>query len=139
MKKFWSKASDFTIGIAVLLAVFAAAKQLLSLTGLKFPAPIAGMVLLFALMSLRLVPMRATEAVCKLILDNMMLFFVPILVSLFLGGKLPKDGLMAIIFALAVSTVITLSATALSVEFLQKRRARASGGEREDAKTEDAR
>jgi len=127
MKNLAAKALDIAVGAAVILAVFAAAKFALGLAGARFPAPIAGMLLLFALMCLKLVPMRQTEAACRLILDNMAIFFIPILVSLFLGDKLPRDKIFSIVLILALSTVATLAVTALSVEFIQKKsRARGS-------------
>lgn len=77
------------------------------------------MLLLFALLSFNILPLRYVEDACKLLLKNMPLYFIPIMVGLVAYRKLLSENAFGIFAAVMISTVLTLSLTAILVEKIQ--------------------
>lgn len=91
---------------------------------IDFPIPEAvyGMVYFFILLILKAVRVGGMEGSCKLLLDNMTIFFIPLgarfLENMDLIGRL----ILPIVVILLVSTALTMAVTAKAVELVQKRR-----------------
>ncbi len=96
--------------------LYALIKFILSYAGLSIiPAAIAGIVVLWILMILCEPFANFMQASAKFVLDNMPILFIPMFVSLFLGGKLPEK-ISLLLGLMFVSSLITLALTGLVIE-----------------------
>ena len=76
--------------------------------GRFMPASVLGMLVLFAALRFRAVKMPDVRIASKLLLDNMMLFFVPVGVGLMTSYAIIREHLWAILASIVLSTVIVL-------------------------------
>ena len=98
-------------------------------------ASVIGMVLLFAALSLKWVRPGAVKRVSTFLLDNMMLFFVPVGVGLITSYTLLSRYMLAIIVASLVSTVLVIAVVGLVEQKLESKRDSVKNGQKEDAGT----
>jgi holin-like protein len=97
--------------------------ELLSLLVKGFlPGSIIGMLLLFLSLYFKVLNPENVRSAATTITKNMAVFFVPAAVGLMAYWKLVADNLAAIVVAIVVSTLLTLSTVALVQEKLEKRR-----------------
>lgn len=90
-------------------------------TGLPFPGPVVGMVLLFAGIALRGgVPPGLGQLVDGL-LSHLSLLFVPAGVGVMLHIAMLRDEWLAVSLALVLSTILTIAVTALLMKALVAR------------------
>ena len=93
------------------------------------------MVLLFAALSLKWVRPGAVKRVSTFLLDNMMLFFVPVGVGLITSYTLLSRYMLAIIVASLVSTVLVIAVVGLVEQKLESKRDSAKNEQKKDART----
>ena len=106
-----------------------------ALTGNFIPGSVVGMLLLFGALSAGwLRPWRMKRA-AGFLLDNMMLFFVPVGVGLITSYTLLSRYMLAIIVASLVSTVLVIAVVGLVEQKLESKRDSAKNGQKEDAGT----
>ncbi len=103
-------------GFAVLCILALLSKYLLEYCHIPFPPPLLGMMILFLLLKFKIVPLKLIEPICKFILQNMVVLFVPILVGLMAYKDVLQKDAIAIFSAVFLSMVLTMSLTALAVE-----------------------
>jgi len=77
------------------------------------PGGVLGMLILFAGLQSRVIREKEVRSFCRLLIDNMMLFFVPIGVGLMVSYQLLLSNLWAILVILLVSTLIVMGAVGL--------------------------
>lgn len=111
------------LGILLFLNIFSG--FLVSCLHLQFPAPLLGMLILVALLQLKVIPVHVVEGGCRLLLDNMGLFFVPLLVGIVLYVHLIAVNAVPIVLTVAITTVLVMCATGITVDYLIHRRKRA--------------
>lgn len=92
---------------------------LVSALSLPVPGPVAGMVLLFGGLMVRGSVPAALGGVGDALLSNLSLLFVPAGVGVMLHFRLLGDDWLPLAAALAVSTVLTISVTALVMIWLR--------------------
>ncbi len=120
-------------GFLILCAFSLAAAELLSFLRIPFPAPLLGMMALFACMRLKLVPVGLVEEACKFILSNMVVLFVPILVGVMAYGDMLREKGLQIFCAVFLSLLLTLLCSGFAAErFVRVKKESPSNAEAED-------
>ena len=101
------------------------------LVGGVIPGSVLGMLLLFIALALGWVEPGRVDRLSELLLDNMVLFFLPAAVGLIASVGLILNTLTAILVAAAVSTVLIVAAVGITQQRLEvrkrKRKIRRSG------------
>lgn len=92
------------------------------ITGGFLPSSIAGMVLLFSALNLKIVKAVDVKPAINFLLDNLMLFFVPVAVGVVGSFMLFRDYLWAIVISSLVSTVVVVGVVGIVAQILIKRR-----------------
>ncbi|MDE6499914.1 MAG: CidA/LrgA family protein [Rikenella sp.] len=97
------------------------------------PGSVLGMVFLFAALALGWLPPERVDRISELLLDNMVLFFLPAAVGLITSAGLISANLVAILVSAAVSTVLIVAAVAGTQQRMEirkrKRKIREGGHE----------
>ena len=103
------------------------------LIGGIIPGSVLGMVLLFMALAFGWLPVQRIERIAELMLDNMILFFLPAAVGLITSVGLISANLVAILVAATVSTVLIVAVVAGTQQRLEirkrKRKIREGGHE----------
>ena len=107
----------FLILLFYLLGCFVAA-----LIGNFVPGSVIGMILLFCALSLKWVRPGHVKKVSMFLLDNMMLFFIPVGVGLITSYTLLSRYMLAIIVASLVSTVLVIAVVGLVEQKLEAKK-----------------
>jgi holin-like protein len=98
--------------LLALLACQLAGEALVRVSGLPLPGPVAGLVLLTVGLMARGRCPAALESTAGGLLSHMSLLFVPAGVGIMLHGERLRDDWLPLGAAVAVSTVLTIAATA---------------------------
>ena len=109
-------------GLFVLLFFYLLGCVVSALTGHFLPGSVAGMILLFAALSLGWVRPGQVKRASMFLIDNMMLFFVPVGVGLVTSYSVVSRYMTAIIVASLVSTVLVIAVVGLVEQRLETRR-----------------
>lgn len=107
----------FLILLFYLLGCFVAA-----LIGNFVPGSVIGMILLFCALSLKWVRPGHVKKVSMFLLDNMMLFFIPVGVGLITSYTLLSRYMLAIIVASLGSTVLVIAVVGLVEQKLESKK-----------------
>lgn len=103
------------------------------LIGGIIPGSVLGMVLLFIALALGWLKPERVSRISELLIDNMVLFFLPAAVGLITSVGLISANLVAILVAAAVSTVLIVAVVAITQQQMEirkrKRKIKASGHE----------
>lgn len=103
------------------------------LIGGIIPGSVLGMVLLFIALALGWLKPERVSRIAELLIDNMVLFFLPAAVGLITSVGLISANLVAILVAAAVSTVLIVAAVAVTQQRMEirkrKRKIKAGGHE----------
>lgn len=111
----------FAIGLAVLAALLYAGGELVQRLGIPIPPAIAGMILLLALLGC-VGRLTATVQVASTpLLKHMMLFFIPAVAGVMEQFHVLQAGWLPFVAACIAGAVMTLAATALTLEWLLAR------------------
>ena len=86
------------------------------------PGSVLGMILLFLALFFRILKPEKVQSVATVITKNMAVFFVPAGVGLMVYAQMLESSFVAIVAAIAGSTVLTIVTVALIQERLEKRR-----------------
>ena len=94
--------------------------------GLHVPIPgsVIGMVLLFTLLSLKIIKIRHIQEVSDFLLNNLAFFFVPLGVGLLGSIGVLKGNWWQILLVVLVSTFLVIVTTGLTAQALAKGRAK---------------
>lgn len=85
------------------------------------PGSIVGMLLLFVLLALQIIPAHWAQPGCTLLMKNMTMLFLPIGIGVMNYYDTLSAQLLPILVACIVSTFIAMCAVALSSEFIHRR------------------
>ena len=116
--------SDVLAGFTWLLVFQCAGEALVRLAGWPIPGPVAGMALLFAALSLRRKASDSLTVAAEGLAKHLSLLFVPAGVGVMMYVTQVADEWLPIVFALFVSTVLAIAATALTFAWLVRRQER---------------
>ncbi|QWV94766.1 CidA/LrgA family protein [Geomonas oryzisoli] len=89
---------------------------------LSLPGNVAGMLLMFALLSSGLVKPACIEAASGFLLKHFAFFFIPISVGLMSFGSLMRQSGVALLAILLLSAMAGAAVTGVTVQLLQRRR-----------------
>lgn len=106
------------IGIVVLFLFLGELTN--KLTGLPIPGSVFGMIYLFIALNTKVVKLEQVEEVGDFLLNNILLFFVPIGVSLIASFKLIEDTWWMILLIVIISTFLVMGVTGLIVQLLAR-------------------
>ncbi|MGF6515626.1 holin-like protein [Pseudomonas sp. BT76 TE3572] len=108
--------------LAVLLAIYLLGCQMAVCFAWPIPGGVIGMVLLLLAFALGVVKPAALQMGAGLLMAEMLLFFIPALMSLLdYGGLLRSDG-WRILLVIGVSTLMVMLVTAFTVELVVRLR-----------------
>jgi len=86
------------------------------------PGSIIGMLMLFAALHFNIVKKEQMKGAVTFLLDNMILFFVPVTVGIMTSYKMVGEHLAAILISCAVSTLLVIWVVGALQQYLEKRR-----------------
>ncbi len=113
--------------LVLIFGISFAGEGLAELIAFPVPAGIYGIVILFLLLVLKIVPLSAVEETGDFLVDIMPLMFIPAAVGLMDSWTVIKDSIFAYIAAVAVSTVIVMAVSGTVTEIVLKRRDKDEG------------
>ena len=88
----------------------------------NIPGSVIGMVLFFVALCLKIVRAEDVRGVCKFLLGNMALFFVPVGVGVMASAEIIGGQLGAIVVSGLVSTVLVMAVVGWTAQWMEKRR-----------------
>jgi holin-like protein len=109
-------------GLAILLAFHFLGLLIQKWTSLPIPANVIGLILFTACLFLKIIKLEWVEQSAQFLLQHMMLFFVPLVVGTVVYWPLMKHSIVAIIFGLLLSTLISLAVTGWFTQWLERRK-----------------
>lgn len=86
------------------------------------PGSIVGMLILFALLAMQIIPAHWAQPGCSILLKNMTILFVPIGVGIMNYYDLLSKQMVPIIVSCVVSTLIVMVVVAISSNYIHKER-----------------
>ena len=110
--------------VAVLLAIYFLGCQIAAWWHLPIPGGVIGMALLLLAFALGLIKPATLQLGAGVLMDEMMLFFIPALMSLLDYGALVRDDGWRILLVIGVSTLLVMVVTAFTVEAVCRWRSR---------------
>ncbi|MDR6231756.1 holin-like protein [Pseudomonas sp. SORGH_AS199] len=105
-------------------ALWAVGTWLATSFALPVPGGVVGLAMLLVLLAARIVEPDWLQGGVRLLLGEMLLFFIPALLSLLDYGPLLRQEGVRILLAILLSTVLTMIATACTVDWMFRRRGR---------------
>ena len=117
MKRFDVKRSARLVSeVAVLLAIYFLGCQIAAWWHLPIPGGVIGMALLLSAFALGLIKPATLQLGAGVLMAEMLLFFIPALMSLLDYGALVRDDGWRILLVIGVSTLLVMVVTAFTVE-----------------------
>lgn len=95
-------------GLFYILAAYLLGEVFSILIGRFLPASVLGMLILFVALRCKAVKLRDIKIPSRLLLDNMILFFVPVVVGLMSTYVLALEHLWAILVSVLLSTMMVI-------------------------------
>ncbi len=102
--------------VAVLLAIYFLGCQIAAWWHLPIPGGVIGMALLLSAFALGLIQPATLQLGAGVLMAEMLLFFIPALMSLLDYGALVRDDGWRILLVIGVSTLLVMVVTAFTVE-----------------------
>ncbi len=96
--------------------------------GLPVPGPVLGLLLLFLFLLLRGGPSPELQQTAQQLLQHLSLLFVPAGTGILLHISTLEREWLPITVAMVVSTLLAMSVTALTIQFLARRQTRSDSG-----------
>lgn len=118
------KALRLLVELAILCALFLLGGQLATWLGWPIPGGVMGLVLLLLLFASGVLKPAMLQLGAGWLMAEMLLFFIPALMSLLDYGALIRDEGWRILLVIAVSTLMVMVVTALTVELVCRWRLR---------------
>lgn len=113
---------DGMLGLAILLAFHLLGLWIQTSLSLPIPANVIGLILFTISLFLRIIKLEWVEASAQFLLRHMLLFFVPFVVGTMVYAPLLRDSIVAIVFGLVLSSLLSLALTGWLTQWLERRR-----------------
>lgn len=107
--------------LAVILAVSFAGEIPGRVIPLPIPASVYGIVILFALLEAKLLPLSAVEETGDFLIEVMPLMFIPAAVGILDSWGLIRGSVLAYLAIVAVSTVVVMGVSGAVTQFIMRR------------------
>lgn len=114
------KIGRLTTGFIIILGLFYFSSIIVKITHIGFPPTLLGLILFTILLHYKIIKEKFVEDICDLLLNNMTLFFVPLLVGITLYTNLISKNLWAILITIFISTTLTMVLSAFFVQNIIK-------------------
>ena len=98
----------FIIGLGIIFFILYFSKFALDMSGITFPAPILGIIILFTLLKIGVIKENWIEDFCNFMLKNMILFFIPIFVGIMTYVDIISKNFLAIIMTIFITTTLVM-------------------------------
>ena len=106
----------------LLLSIYFISEVISKLLNLPVPGSIIGMILLFVLLTSNIVKIEKVENLANFFLDHLAFFFIPASVGLMTSFASLKGSIFKIILLCILTTIIVISVTGLTVQFICNRK-----------------
>jgi holin-like protein len=106
----------------IIFGCLAIGELIVSITGIKLPASIIGMLLLTSLLKIGWVKLEWVKGISDFLVKNLPFFFVPPGVAVMLYFDIIKASFWPIVVAAAGSTIIVLAVTGWTHQLIRKKR-----------------
>ncbi|WP_196001589.1 CidA/LrgA family protein [Clostridium sp. 1001271B_151109_B4] len=106
----------------LILSIYFAGEIISGLFHIPIPGNIIGMILLFLLLTSNILKVEKVETLSNFFLDHLAFFFIPASVGLMTSFSDLKGSILKIVLLCILTTIIVLSVTALTVEFICKKK-----------------
>lgn len=116
MKKQW----HFLGQLILLSGIYYLGNKIALLVGLPIPGNVVGIVLLYALLNLGVVPLKHVQDAADFLLRHLVFFFIPVAVDLMNWGNVFYKYGLALALAIVVSTILTFLGTGYVAQWFQK-------------------
>ncbi|MCK5780960.1 MAG: CidA/LrgA family protein [Flavobacteriales bacterium] len=113
--------------LAIILAVYLSGLFLEHAFNLPLPGSIIGLLIMLLLLHLKVIKVEKIKQVSDFFLNNMMFFFIPATAGIMASYHILDGFLLQVILLVMISVVITISVTALLVQFIAKRKDERNG------------
>lgn len=106
--------------IALLAGIYLLGNKIAALIHLPVPGNVVGIVLLYALLNLGVIPLEYVQGAADFLLRHLVFFFIPVAVDLMNWGSVFYRYGLALALAILVSTILTFVGTGHVAQWLQK-------------------
>ncbi|MBM6818182.1 MAG: CidA/LrgA family protein [Clostridium sp.] len=106
----------------LLLSIYFVSEIISKLLNLPVPGSIIGMILLFVLLTSNIIKIEKVENLANFFLDHLAFFFIPASVGLMTSFASLKGSIFKIILLCILTTIIVISVTGLTVQFICNRK-----------------
>lgn len=106
----------------LLLSIYFVSEIISKLLNLPVPGSIIGMILLFVLLTSNIIKIEKVESLANFFLDHLAFFFIPASVGLMTSFASLKGSIFKIILLCILTTIIVISVTGLTVQFICNRK-----------------
>ena len=106
----------------LIISIYFAGEIISKLFHIPVPGNIIGMILLFLLLTSNILKVEKVETLSNFFLDHLAFFFIPASVGLMTSFSALKGSIFKIVLLCVLTTIIVLSITALTVEFICKKK-----------------
>lgn len=104
----------------LILVIYFAGELISKLLNIPLPGNIIGMILLFLLLTTNVIKVEKVENLSNFFLDHLAFFFIPASVGLMTSFASLKGSISKIIILCILTTIIVISVTGVTVEFICK-------------------
>lgn len=104
----------------LILVIYFAGELISKLLNIPLPGNIIGMILLFLLLTTNVIKVEKVENLANFFLDHLAFFFIPASVGLMTSFASLKGSISKIIILCILTTIIVISVTGVTVEFICK-------------------
>lgn len=102
------KMFNFLAGLLIILAVLYFCDFILKSLKINFPAPILGIIVLFALLKTEIIKENLVKDFCEFILKYMILFFIPAVVGIINYFNILSNNLIPILATIFITTALVI-------------------------------
>lgn len=104
----------------LILVIYFAGEIISKLLHMPIPGNILGMILLFLLLTTNIIKVEKVENLANFFLNHLAFFFIPASVGLMTSLDSLKGSILKILLLCILTTIIVISATGITVEFICK-------------------
>ena len=99
---------NFILGLGIIFLILYLSKFILNLAHIVFPAPILGIIILFSFLKIGVIKENWVKDFCNFMLQNMILFFIPIFVGIIGYQDVILKNFLAITMTIIITTTLVI-------------------------------